>query len=134
MLSLLFVAKSGRLIPTIVCITSPPVIKSSNHIRTFHQPIPVGIPVAKTQPQCTTRGGICFKNDFLKVNPGSVLMEFVQNKASGKIFVVLDDTGGNGILVITPEGRVIHLGGPGSPFWKQKTIPLKRVRVQRKFR
>ncbi len=38
------------------------------------------------------------------------------NKASGKHFIVLDDTGGIDFLVITPEGKVLqlerHLFGP----------------------
>ena len=36
-------------------------------------------------------------------------MELAENRASGKIFVVLDDTGGRDFLVITPEGRVQRL-------------------------
>jgi hypothetical protein len=36
-------------------------------------------------------------------------MELVKNKASGKFFVVLDDTGGPDFLVITPEGKIRHL-------------------------
>ena len=36
-------------------------------------------------------------------------MEFVKNKASGKLFVLLDDTGGSDFLVITPEGKVKRL-------------------------
>lgn len=33
-------------------------------------------------------------------------MELMKNKASGKYFIVLDDNGGDDILVITPEGMV----------------------------
>ena len=33
-------------------------------------------------------------------------MEMVRNKASGKSFIVLDDTGGPHFLLITPEGKV----------------------------
>jgi len=33
-------------------------------------------------------------------------VELVKNKASGKFFVVLDDTGGPDFLVITPEGKI----------------------------
>ncbi|WP_419660931.1 hypothetical protein [Desulfosarcina variabilis] len=33
-------------------------------------------------------------------------MELVRNKASGKIFVVLDDGGENEFLLVTPEGKV----------------------------
>jgi len=36
-------------------------------------------------------------------------VELVKNKASGKFFVVLEDTGGPDFLVITPEGRVRRL-------------------------
>ena len=36
-------------------------------------------------------------------------MELVKNKASGKYFIVLDDMGDTGFLVITPEGRVKNL-------------------------
>ena len=36
-------------------------------------------------------------------------MELVKNKASGKIFVVLDDIGNGDFLVITPDGKVKHL-------------------------
>lgn len=36
-------------------------------------------------------------------------MELVRNIASGKFFVVLDDTGGPDILVITPEGKMRSL-------------------------
>lgn len=36
-------------------------------------------------------------------------MEFVKNKASGKLFVLLDDTGGSEFLVITPEGKARRL-------------------------
>ena len=36
-------------------------------------------------------------------------MELVKNKASGKFFVVLDDTGGPDFLVITPEGKIRRL-------------------------
>ncbi len=36
-------------------------------------------------------------------------MELARNKASGKIFVVLDDGGKNEFLVVTPEGRVRNL-------------------------
>jgi len=43
-------------------------------------------------------------------------MELVMNKASGKYFIVLDDTGGIDFLVITPVGKVMrlerHLFGP----------------------
>jgi hypothetical protein len=40
---------------------------------------------------------------------GLQLMELAENRASGKIFVVLDDTNGGYFLVITPEGRVKRL-------------------------
>ncbi|GAB6910155.1 hypothetical protein JCM12296A_60120 [Desulfosarcina cetonica] len=33
-------------------------------------------------------------------------MELVKNKASGKIFIVLDDSGGDEFLVITPDGKI----------------------------
>lgn len=33
-------------------------------------------------------------------------MELVRNKASGKIFVVLDDSGENEFLLVTPDGKV----------------------------
>lgn len=36
-------------------------------------------------------------------------MELVKNKASGKLFVVLDDTSEPDFLVITPEGKVRRL-------------------------
>lgn len=36
-------------------------------------------------------------------------MELVKNKASGKFFVVLDDTGEPDFLVITPEGKIRSL-------------------------
>lgn len=36
-------------------------------------------------------------------------MELVKNKASGKFFVVLDDTGGSDFLLITPEGKIRRL-------------------------
>jgi hypothetical protein len=36
-------------------------------------------------------------------------MELVRNKASGKCFVLLDDSGGSDFLVITPEGKVKRL-------------------------
>lgn len=36
-------------------------------------------------------------------------MELVKNKASGKCFVLLDDSGGPDFLVITPEGKVKRL-------------------------
>ncbi len=36
-------------------------------------------------------------------------MELVRNKASGKIFVVLDDDGANDFLVVTPDGKVKRL-------------------------
>lgn len=43
-------------------------------------------------------------------------MELVMNIASGKYFIVLDDTGGIDFQVITPEGKVLllkrHLFGP----------------------
>ena len=57
-------------------------------------------------------------------------MELVKNKASGKLFVVLDDTGGPDFMVITPEGKIRqlerHLFDPedifasGEAFFKQK--------------
>jgi hypothetical protein len=36
-------------------------------------------------------------------------MEVMKNKASGKFFVVLDDTGGPDFLAITPEGKIRRL-------------------------
>lgn len=36
-------------------------------------------------------------------------MELVRNKASGKFFVVLEDTGGSDFLAVTPEGRIRRL-------------------------
>lgn len=36
-------------------------------------------------------------------------MELIKNKASGKFFVVIDDTGGPDLLVITPEGKLRRL-------------------------
>lgn len=36
-------------------------------------------------------------------------MDVVRNKASGKLFVVLDDDGGPDFLLVTPHGRVKRL-------------------------
>jgi len=36
-------------------------------------------------------------------------VELVKNKASGKYFVLIDDTGGTDFLVITPDGKVRRL-------------------------
>ena len=36
-------------------------------------------------------------------------MELVKNKASGKLFIVLDDSGGPDFLVVTPGGKVRRL-------------------------
>lgn len=36
-------------------------------------------------------------------------MNLVKNKATGKYFVVLDDTGGLDFLVVTPQGKVKQL-------------------------
>jgi hypothetical protein len=36
-------------------------------------------------------------------------VDVVRNKASGKIFVVLDDDGGPDFLLVTPQGRVKRL-------------------------
>lgn len=36
-------------------------------------------------------------------------MELLRNKASGKCFVLIDDSGGSDFLVITPEGKVKRL-------------------------
>ncbi len=36
-------------------------------------------------------------------------MELIRNKASGKFFILLDDSGGSDILVITPEGKLKRL-------------------------
>jgi len=36
-------------------------------------------------------------------------MELVKNKASGKFFIVIDDTGDKYIKLITPEGKVKFL-------------------------
>ena len=36
-------------------------------------------------------------------------MELVRNKATGKFFVVLDDTGGPAFLVATPDGKIRQL-------------------------
>jgi hypothetical protein len=36
-------------------------------------------------------------------------MELVKNKASGKFFVVIDDTGGPYFMVITPGGKIRRL-------------------------
>lgn len=36
-------------------------------------------------------------------------MELAKNKASGQIFVVLDDSGGRYFLGVTPDGRVKQL-------------------------
>lgn len=36
-------------------------------------------------------------------------MELVRNKATGKVFVVLDDSGGSDFLVATPEGKIKRL-------------------------
>lgn len=40
---------------------------------------------------------------------GLFSMELVKNKASGKYFVVLDDSGVADFLVVTPEGKVKRL-------------------------
>ncbi len=57
-------------------------------------------------------------------------MELAKNKASGKLFVVLDDTGGPTLLVITPEGKkrslerrlfeLIEMTDPAEALSKQK--------------
>lgn len=57
-------------------------------------------------------------------------MELAKNKASGKLFVVLDDTGGPNLLVITPEGKkrslerrlfeLIEMTDPAEALSKQK--------------
>lgn len=36
-------------------------------------------------------------------------MELIKNKASGRFFVVLDDSSGPDFLVITPEGKIRRL-------------------------
>ena len=36
-------------------------------------------------------------------------MDLVKNKASGKLFIVLDDTGENYMQLISPEGRIKRL-------------------------
>jgi len=36
-------------------------------------------------------------------------MELVKNKASGKYFVVLEETGDGEFLVVTPEGKIKRL-------------------------
>lgn len=36
-------------------------------------------------------------------------MELVKNKSSGKSFIVLDDTGEDHFMLITPEGKVKRL-------------------------
>jgi hypothetical protein len=36
-------------------------------------------------------------------------VDVVRNKASGKLFVVLDDDGGPDFLLVTPQGRVKRL-------------------------
>lgn len=58
-------------------------------------------------------------------------MDLAQNRASGKIFVVLDDTGGGDFLVITPEGRVKRLERSlfflGSEMHHEKTEPERLV-------
>ncbi len=36
-------------------------------------------------------------------------MELIRNKASGKFFILLDDSGDSDILVITPEGKLKRL-------------------------
>lgn len=51
-----------------------------------------------------------------KFKIGAFPMELVKNKASGKLFIVLDDAGGDSFLLITPEGKIKslerHLFGP----------------------
>lgn len=36
-------------------------------------------------------------------------MDLVKNKASGSLFIVLDDAGGSHFLLITPEGKIKSL-------------------------
>ena len=58
-------------------------------------------------------------------------MELVKNKASGKFFVVLDDTGGPDFLVITPQGKVRrlerHLFAPQDITDPGETLPKHRL-------
>lgn len=57
-------------------------------------------------------------------------MELVKNKASGKYFVVLDDSGDEEFLVITPEGKVKCL--ERRLFVPQETAPSRdRSRLHR---
>ena len=36
-------------------------------------------------------------------------MELVKNKASGKPFILIEDTGGAHLLLVTPEGKIKRL-------------------------
>lgn len=62
-------------------------------------------------------------------------MDVVRNKASGKLFVVLDDDGGPDFLLVTPHGRVKRLDrhlftaqgleGFGHIGWTDKLTPAQ---------
>ncbi|WP_373498419.1 hypothetical protein [Desulfococcus sp.] len=58
-------------------------------------------------------------------------MELVKNNASGKYFVVLDDTGEDEFLVITPEGKVKRLErrlfGPRNIVDPKKTMRVRHL-------
>jgi hypothetical protein len=62
-------------------------------------------------------------------------MEIVKNKASGKLFIVLDDVEGSNFLAVTPEGKVRRLERnlfvpqditePGEALIKQKLTKMQ---------
>lgn len=58
-------------------------------------------------------------------------MELVKNKASGKFFVLIDDTGGLDFLVISPEGKVRRLERHlfDSPKWVDPAEALLKQHV-----
>ncbi len=65
-------------------------------------------------------------------------MELVQNKASGKSFIVIDDSAGACLLLITPEGKIKSLErllfgpqiafDPGKP---QRNLHLTKPQMER---
>ncbi|MBW2604953.1 MAG: hypothetical protein JRE28_11670 [Deltaproteobacteria bacterium] len=50
-------------------------------------------------------------------------VELMKNKASGKYFIVLDDTGSDDLLVITPQGKVKRI--ERNLFVRQDTVSAK---------
>jgi len=62
-------------------------------------------------------------------------VDLVKNKASGKYFIVLDDTGGFDFLLITPEGKIMWLErrlfgpldivDPKKPLWRHRLTELQ---------